>query len=60
MNGDTADSGNNYGYDSLESILELRVKLVRPGFIKFEYKSSAEQNYDGLQFWIDDLRIFFD
>ena len=27
MNGDNADSGNNYNYDNLESNLELRVKV---------------------------------
>lgn len=59
MNGDNADSGNNYNYDNLESNLELRVKLVRNGTIKFQYKVSAEQNYDGLQFFVDGVRIFF-
>jgi len=59
MNGDNADSGNNYGYDNLESNLELRVKLVRNGTIRFQYKVSAEQNYDGLQFFADGVRLFF-
>lgn len=59
MNGDNADSGNNYGYDNLDSNLELRVKLVRNGTLRFQYKVSAEQNYDGLQFFVDGVRIFF-
>eukprot|EP00027_Filamoeba_sp_ATCC50430_P003364 CAMPEP_0168563142 /NCGR_PEP_ID=MMETSP0413-20121227/12519_1 /TAXON_ID=136452 /ORGANISM="Filamoeba nolandi, Strain NC-AS-23-1" /LENGTH=942 /DNA_ID=CAMNT_0008594657 /DNA_START=76 /DNA_END=2904 /DNA_ORIENTATION=+ len=59
LNGDNIDSGNNYGYDNLESNLELRVKLVRNGTIRFQYKVSAEQNYDGLQFFVDGVRAFF-
>jgi len=59
MNGDNTDSGNNYGYDNLDSNLELRVKLVRNGTIRFSYKVSAEQNYDGLQFFVDGVRMFF-
>jgi len=57
--GETIDSGDNYNLHYLQSILEFRVQLVRPGSISFNYRVSAEQGFDGLWFVVNNLGIFF-
>jgi len=59
LNGDSVDSGNNQGIDSMQSILKMDVHMVRPGYVYFEYKVNAERNYDGLWFTVNDAQIFF-
>jgi len=59
LNGDSIDSGNNYGIDNMQSILRLKARTVRAGYITFEYKVSGERNYDGLWFTVNDAQIFF-
>jgi len=57
--GEYTDSGNNMYLNLLESILELRIFLIVDGYVEFEYMVSAEQNFDGLWFIVDQIGIFF-
>jgi len=57
--GDNIDSGNHLSQNEISVVLQLRISLDRPGFVKFTYKVSAEERFDGLIVGIDDLRKMF-
>ncbi|CAI5949464.1 unnamed protein product [Closterium sp. NIES-64] len=40
-------------HNNLKATLSMPVKLVRDGYVKFNYTASAEPGYDGLSFFID-------
>ncbi|CAI5463379.1 unnamed protein product [Closterium sp. Yama58-4] len=40
-------------HNNLKATLSMPVKLVRDGYVKFNYTASAEAGYDGLSFFID-------
>mmetsp|Transcript_38885 Transcript_38885/g.64734 ORF Transcript_38885/g.64734 Transcript_38885/m.64734 type:complete len:944 (-) Transcript_38885:210-3041(-) len=58
-NGSVIESGNHLypEINSIESVLSLRILLVRPGWVSFEYKVDAEPEFDGLTVYIDDVLV---
>jgi len=57
--GDIIDSGDNYNNRYLLSVVQLRIRFITSGTISFEYRVSAETDYDGIEFVIDDLGMMF-
>lgn len=41
----------------MSSVLEIRTLFVRPGTVRFSYKVDAEPKFDGLMFFIDNVKV---
>ncbi|CAI5522235.1 unnamed protein product [Closterium sp. Naga37s-1] len=51
---DECDTDEDYEcHNNLRSVLQMTVRLVRPGYVKFNYTVNAEKGLDGLSFFID-------
>lgn len=53
LNGTFIGSGEMRGKRLVDSVLELKVDLIRPGSVAFEYIVDAERRWDGVYFMID-------
>ena len=53
LNGSYMHSGDMKGYRLVDSIMEMKVELLRAGSVAFEYRVDAERRWDGLYFVVD-------
>jgi len=53
LNGSYIHSGEMKGFRLVDSILEMKVELLRAGSVAFEYRVDAERRWDGIYFAVD-------
>jgi len=53
LNGSYIHSGEMKGFRLVDSILEMKIELLRAGSIAFEYRVDAERRWDGIYFVVD-------